>query len=1230
MPRHHHLVGCCVVALVGATSPAQADDLGRIFGTIAGEIVRDQLRQRDVQPQPQVRQPQARQPAPRQQPRQATRPTAPAPQQPQMTLEQRMAVQRALSQAGYYSGDIDGILGSGSRRAIANWQAALGAEATGYLRQQQVQSLIATAPPPLASVAAPVLAAPAVTSAAAATAAAATTAVQDARAPAATSHADLVNLVLMSDAEAYAAEAEELALPYLAAISPVEDCNEMQQVRMTADEFTTRDMDRQAVELFRLALADLPNKTRRIEKPISETLQLNPYDFDRGGFTLAEQTGEYGTSITRAGTLIEEQEKQARASCGWFSTGGFDRIEIAHAGLSDAVFLPMNEDEARAFRASGADSVTLAATLVIEPRPQGRGPLVGTVTNAVITDPATGRILWQQDDAPSSSADQPSAKSSQDLSYGLIAQIAAPVIEPNLPDDLLRVAAVSYFATHSSSIASGNPPPDSPLPIEVIRGQDPQVVAATNLAQLRESLRRSGLDLPLAVTLRQESNAYFQEDEGLIVTQKPPAVEEDPYGDVAPVEGRVSLQDLLPSRYVQGQSFANTAMQQVYSEIVLDMDRLMTVEALPMTVEEAARQGLLGGAGMGITLDWTMLITGLHPQNKRIAVDVRLTGLTVRSQNDGAVVLKAAAEDLPAIAALRAEADAALGLVGLADTLTPPPDGARFGAEITDLLQLRYAPESVDDAMIERMMITRHAAESHIRDGVPEWGRFFRNLDVPPTAEERAARKEEFRTWSMARAQVLPNRVTLHLPVWGTGDAREVPWQRKGRPQSFGACDLDNGESETALARARICDYLLAAWLAPEPVLFWQDPHYALSPPLGLRQSCRRDDLYCGAINRAQSELGQVQRGSTEIVRLDSLPVLPADLASGSENLVIQIDVEPEGAAIEDGPPPSIWQTAWQAAYEFGLNHGVGDMGQMIGTEAEPILVIEAKAIAARLVDAASGVVLGDLTLTAAARPPADLLQMPKSQMAGTDVLGIRLGTSFDDADRLIREHMTVDKVLTADRSASQSLVGTSLLPYASGRIYVSPDETEIIAIYDEPPAASGTVVGLWRVLRLPQGSVDPAGLRATLIEKYGDPRAVDDVQLGFGTKGVAWSWHDPVDFRCGDLNAQDQSDRWRDETGATGWVPALMPEAALPVLAYDTEFDRVTDDPLTIANLCPTVLGVRLARYDGRVEQQPAGDEIVTWLSDNRGYAPIYLQSKAAPPPVTKPVAAGGAAIKF
>ncbi|TJZ89648.1 hypothetical protein FA743_18125 [Paracoccus gahaiensis] len=133
----------------------------------------------------------------------------------------------------------------------------------------------------------------------------------------------------------------------------------------------------------------------------------------------------------------------------------------------------------------------------------------------------------------------------------------------------------------------------------------------------------------------------------------------------------------------------------------------------------------------------------------------------------------------------------------------------------------------------------------------------------------------------------------------------------------------------------------------------------------------------------------------------------------------------------------------------------------MIGTAADPILVIDARAVGAWLVDADSRSVLGELTLAAAAPPPADLLRMPKFQMADTDVLGIRLGAAFEDADRMIRDYMAVGKVLTADRSTQLNVVGTNLLPYASGRIYVLEDETGMIAIYDEPPAAPGRVVGL-------------------------------------------------------------------------------------------------------------------------------------------------------------------------
>lgn len=160
MPRNARMFFSLAAVWLAALQPAGANEFRDLFGTIAGEIVREQMRQQQrVQPQAQ---PQARHPArtpqqvqPQQPRRQRAQPAAPQPQQPRMSLEERMAVQRALAAAGHYSGEIDGIIGPGSRSAIARWQAAMGANATGYLLGQQARNLIDIAPPP-----APVLAAP--------------------------------------------------------------------------------------------------------------------------------------------------------------------------------------------------------------------------------------------------------------------------------------------------------------------------------------------------------------------------------------------------------------------------------------------------------------------------------------------------------------------------------------------------------------------------------------------------------------------------------------------------------------------------------------------------------------------------------------------------------------------------------------------------------------------------------------------------------------------------------------------------------------------------------------------------------------------------------------------------------------------------------------------------------------------------------------------------------------
>ena len=64
-----------------------------------------------------------------------------------LTRDQRRAIQGRLSALGHDTRGIDGVFGSGTRRAIAAWQRGQGLAETGYLDRTQADALIAAAAP---------------------------------------------------------------------------------------------------------------------------------------------------------------------------------------------------------------------------------------------------------------------------------------------------------------------------------------------------------------------------------------------------------------------------------------------------------------------------------------------------------------------------------------------------------------------------------------------------------------------------------------------------------------------------------------------------------------------------------------------------------------------------------------------------------------------------------------------------------------------------------------------------------------------------------------------------------------------------------------------------------------------------------------------------------------------------------------------------------------------------
>ena len=59
-------------------------------------------------------------------------------------------------------------------------------------------------------------------------------------------------------------------------------------------------------------------------------------------------------------------------------------------------------------------------------------------------------------------------------------------------------------------------------------------------------------------------------------------------------------------------------------------------------------------------------------------------------------------------------------------------------------------------------------------------------------------------------------------------------------------------------------------------------------------------------------------------------------------------------------------------------------------------------------------------------------------------------------------------------------------------------------------------------------------------------------------------------------------------------------------------------------------MLGARYASPDGKSYSEPAGEEVITWLNDNRSYAKFFYESVAAPPTQPSAGSSGNSAIKF
>ena len=526
----------------------------------------------------------------------------------------------------------------------------------------------------------------------------------------------------------------------------------------------------------------------------------------------------------------------------------------------------------------------------------------------------------------------------------------------------------------------------------------------------------------------------------------------------------------------------------------------------------------------------------------------------------------------------------------------PTPEALPLDAETSDLLILRHLPDTVTDADYKRMLFARWEVENRQRDinAKLPWGRFFEIGQAKPQGDALDAVLPAFRDWSKARAaslpetlQIEPRGVSLNQSgVVGFGSTLTNPNNlHSGLRQCESAIRWSQAQSNYPEHKRKMlenaCEYIRQASILPSDVLYlgrteslpakWRGKGTSVRVPahhgtVGARVECAgiisgsRDD-YCRAIQESIKSgiFGETVFALDDAYIFDKAadirPELNAQVGRARTHLRLNVQV----AGVERSTQARTSPFA-QALMKAGAFIAAQDLLERHDSLADlvPELVdtnfFDIRVVSMELVERKTGKVLANIPLVDIPSGPDDALLQPvervtvapPSEAYGRDIVGLRLGMSFEEADKIIRAHMDVGRTFTADRSWSVRAAAGNIDPFSSGVAYESKDGREIIVIHDEPPSASKVVIGAVRLVDLGKGTVPPVQIFAQAKEKYGP---ADVTEQG----SQAWVDMDNADWKCAaSYGSQAHQPKWRDADGSSvEWKPRTYRGLPTP---FDTE----------------------------------------------------------------------------
>ncbi len=500
--------------------------------------------------------------------------------------------------------------------------------------------------------------------------------------------------------------------------------------------------------------------------------------------------------------------------------------------------------------------------------------------------------------------------------------------------------------------------------------------------------------------------------------------------------------------------------------------------------------------------------------------------------------------------------------------------------------------------------------------------RFFkRGSQSMPDEAERRELAPRFKEWSLVWARSFPDRFAVRFewfdfknflpdsppgPAIFGGSRASMGGEMGGKPAMEGppswlSYDLKHGRIEPKLSTKETAAWVKVFSIAPQDVLLERE--FVIPDAEGNRYKMM------GATQQAVSGITLAAKAEPifPIMRFDKEIWLPenAQLASATKKPHIEVTMEVGKLEIVDKRPPHPWTEGWVYFDDRGADeewrdksiksyheNSTGDDGQYA--------IIEVTLKSARLVDPKTGKTLLPLVLKDYRKvmiPGKDgkvgmkTEKKPSEDADATfdkEIVGVHLGMSFEKAEAAIRQHMDVGRVLLADRSEQVGTALGEIEPYTSGRLFVSKDGEEYVAIFDEPPAAEKKVLGMWLRRHVSKAERISEELKNAFIGKYGKP-SVEIEATSYSPLSLFWTINqgDKI-YRFQGLDpsrksVSNQYSLWLEEGDPTQWRPSGQGKKRSPL---DIKLGEFPSSPLILPQLQPDVLKVGSGSKEMRTEE--------------------------------------------